>query len=96
MQPIQLGEIKISRVVESEGLTPAGFLLPGATEEILQANAEWMSPHFYDPAKGMLMMSIHSFILRTRHHTILVDTMCQDTLDERATRIRLPARDQIE
>lgn len=74
MQPIHLGDIKISRVTESEGPTPPGFLLPGATEEILRTNAEWMAPHFYDPATGMLMMSIHSFIVRTRHHTILVDT----------------------
>ena len=74
MQPIQLGQITISRVVETEGPTPAGFLLPGATEEILRSHADWMAPHFYDPASGKLVMSIHSFIVRTRHHTILVDT----------------------
>ena len=74
MQPIQLGEINISRVTESEGPTPPHFLLPGATEEMLQANAHWMAPHFFQPESGMLVMSIHSFIVRTRHHTILVDT----------------------
>ncbi len=74
MKPIQLGDISISRVVESEGPTPAGFLLPDATEDNLRLHAEWMAPHFYDPQSGKLLMSIHSFILRTRHHTILVDT----------------------
>ena len=60
MQPIDVGDIQIFRVTESDGPTPAGFLLPGATEEILRANADRMAPHFYDPSTGMLNMSIHS------------------------------------
>ncbi|MCZ6557574.1 MAG: MBL fold metallo-hydrolase [SAR324 cluster bacterium] len=74
MNTIELGGITISRVVESEGPTPVGFLLPDASEETLRPHATWMAPHFYDPESGKFIMSIHSFIVRTRHHTILVDT----------------------
>jgi glyoxylase-like metal-dependent hydrolase (beta-lactamase superfamily II) len=74
MQPLQFGKINVSRVVESEGPTPPGFLLPDASQDGLRGHADWMAPHFFDPATGKLIMSVQTFILRTRHHTILVDT----------------------
>ena len=74
MDTITLGEFRISRVVESEGATPVGFLLPGITEDMLATHEKWLAPHFYDPASGDLVMSIHSFIVKTPRHTILIDT----------------------
>jgi glyoxylase-like metal-dependent hydrolase (beta-lactamase superfamily II) len=34
----------------------------------------WLSPTYYDTQSKRLLMSIHSWLLRTRHHTVLVDT----------------------
>jgi glyoxylase-like metal-dependent hydrolase (beta-lactamase superfamily II) len=34
----------------------------------------WAAPRFYDPQAHRLLLSIQTFVLRTRHHTILVDT----------------------
>ena len=74
MKTIEIGGITISRVVESEGPTPPGFVLKEPAEEALRAHGSWMAPHFYDPESGKLVMSVHTFIVRTKHHTILVDT----------------------
>ncbi len=74
MKTIEIGGITISRVVESEGPTPPGFVLKEPSEEVLRAHGSWMAPHFYDPESGKLVMSVHTFIVRTKHHTILVDT----------------------
>jgi len=74
MKPVSIGEISISRVVESEGPTNPRFLIPDATPEALARHVDWLAPHFYDPAVERFKMSIHSFVVRTPHHTILVDT----------------------
>lgn len=74
MQPLTLGKIHVSRVVEVEGPTSPRFLFPDLTPEDLRPYLQWLAPHFYTPADDRLRMSIHSFIVRTPHHTILVDT----------------------
>src|SRR3546814_2631992 len=33
-----------------------------------------MEPHFYDRGAGKFMSSIHSWVIRTKHHLIVVDT----------------------
>jgi len=68
-----IGDISVTRVVESEGaFAPVDFLLPGFTNELLQAN-RWLQPSFVDDA-NRVMMSFHSYVLRTPRHTILVDS----------------------
>lgn len=67
-----IGDISVTRVVESEGsFAPIDFLLPGVTSELLQAN-RWLRPDFVDDANNVVM-SFHSYVLRTPRHTILVD-----------------------
>ena len=71
---IDLGEITIHRIVEQEGpiFAPLEFF-PTLTPELLQENLSWLSPTFIDPATGKLVMCIQSHLVRTPHHTILVD-----------------------
>ena len=67
-----IGDISVARVVEAEGaFAPVDFLLPGFDPEILQAQ-RWLQPDFVDYA-GLVVMSFHSFLLRTARQTILVD-----------------------
>ncbi len=74
MKPITLGNLTVSRVIEMEGpLMPPSHLLPDATTEEVETHRHWLAPHFLDP-EGTLIMSIHTYVVRTRHHTILVDT----------------------
>jgi len=77
MKQIQFGDVTIFRVVELEGANSHRFsqsLFPDLTEEVLAPHRDWLAPHFLEPETGKLVMSIHSFVVRTRHHTILVDT----------------------
>lgn len=70
-----LGDVLIQRVVEAEGpFLPVREFLPGVTEEILAASREWMEPHALDPATGRLVFCFQSYVVRTPHHTILVDS----------------------
>jgi glyoxylase-like metal-dependent hydrolase (beta-lactamase superfamily II) len=67
-----IGDIRVARVVENEGpFAAVDFLLPGFTPELLKEQ-RWLTPAFVDPELRVLM-SFHSYVLRTRHHTILVD-----------------------
>lgn len=68
-----LGKFRIDRVVEYEGPFIAPIdLFPDYDPEVLDAIREW-SPPLLD-AHGKMLMSFHSFVLRTGRHTILVDT----------------------
>ena len=67
-----IGDIEVTRVVEAAGsFAPVDFLLPGFNPEILQRH-RWLQPGFVDAAM-QVVMSFHSYLLRTTRHTILVD-----------------------
>lgn len=68
----QIGDVRISRVVEAEGPTPGTFLFADATPERLLQHA-WLKPHFLTE-EGMLISSIHAFVLESQGKTIVVDT----------------------
>ena len=74
MKTIQLGDIRIDRIVESESpLFEPTFLLPDATPEAIDPDRDWLEPRFIDPASKKLIMSFHSYLIRTPRKTILVD-----------------------
>ena len=70
-----VGEIEVLRIEESLG---PGFqpnvLLPDWNAKDVEPHMPWLAPTYYDPAQDKLISSIHSWVLRTRHHTILIDT----------------------
>jgi glyoxylase-like metal-dependent hydrolase (beta-lactamase superfamily II) len=51
----------------------------------LRAHPDLAGPRLVDPATGHLVFSFHSFVIRTGHHTILIDT-CLGNDKERPTR----------
>jgi glyoxylase-like metal-dependent hydrolase (beta-lactamase superfamily II) len=71
---IVLGDITIDRIVEQEGpfFSVAAFF-PSLTKELLDENRSWLQPHFLD-AQDQLMLCIQSYLVRTPHHTLLIDT----------------------
>ena len=73
MQPIALGRIRISAVVERAGPTRPTWLLPDAAPEAVERHRAWLSPHFLDE-RGRFLQSIHSFVIQTPGLTALVDT----------------------
>src|SRR3546814_12842922 len=74
MKKIVVGAVEITRVEES--LAPSfepAFLFPEWRPEYLEQYG-WMEPPFYDRGAGKFMSSIHSWVIRTKHHLIVVDT----------------------
>src|SRR3546814_4550868 len=70
MKKIVVGAVEITRVEES--LAPSfepAFLFPEWRPEYLEQYG-WMEPHFYDRGAGKFMSSIHSWVIRTKHHLI--------------------------
>jgi len=74
MMPRRLGDITIARIVEREepAFTMSG-LLPDATPETLAPYRHWLEPKALDPATGLLILPIQSYVVRTRRHNILID-----------------------
>jgi glyoxylase-like metal-dependent hydrolase (beta-lactamase superfamily II) len=75
MGTFALGNITIGRVAEIElPAFPALEFLPAATPAMLEEARRAMPGRF--SADNKLIMSFHSFVLRTGRHTIVVDTCC--------------------
>lgn len=71
---IELGEIKIRRIVEQEGpFFPVHDFFPKFTPEMMAENSHWLQPRFVDK-DGMLVLCIQSYVIETPHHKILVDS----------------------
>ena len=83
---IKLGEITIHRVVEQEApiFAPLEFF-PTLTPELLAENLPWLSPKYIDPATGKVVLCVQSYLVRTPHHTILVNS-CVGNHKPRPTR----------
>jgi glyoxylase-like metal-dependent hydrolase (beta-lactamase superfamily II) len=70
----RLGDIAIARIVEREEPAFAvADLLPDATAEKLAPHRRWLEPKALDPATGLLILPIQSYVVRTRRHNILID-----------------------
>jgi glyoxylase-like metal-dependent hydrolase (beta-lactamase superfamily II) len=72
MHQWQIGDVKITRIIEMETTGGSRFILPDATRDACQA-IEWMQPHFMDE-QGNLIMSVHALVIDTCTRRILVDT----------------------
>jgi len=68
----QVGDFKVTRIVEMEVAGGTKFILPDATREAALELA-WMQPHFMN-AEGALIMSIHALVVDTGDRRIIVDT----------------------
>lgn len=75
-QSWQVGEVRITRIVELEIGGGTRFILPDATPDACQP-LDWMAPHFMKP-DGTLVMSVHALVIELgaggTERRILVDT----------------------
>lgn len=75
MRTLQVGDVTIQKVVEAEAPTyPVGILLPSLPEDAVARHRSWLEPAHLDPVSGLLVLSFHSFVVRTPKHLIVVDT----------------------
>lgn len=69
------GDVQVDTVVEHVGPFANPLeMLPEATPEVIDRHTSWMAPDHFDPASGEFVMAFQSYLIRTPHHTILVDT----------------------
>jgi glyoxylase-like metal-dependent hydrolase (beta-lactamase superfamily II) len=71
----KIGDVSVTRVNElyGPGFTPA-LLFPDWHPDVLVAHRDLLIPHCFSEADGCFISSIHTWVLRTRHHTILIDS----------------------
>ena len=75
MKPLRIGDVSISKVIELDrSATPIGFMLPDSTPERIAAQRDWLGPELVDPVTGAHRSTIHSYVVRTPWHTVLIDT----------------------
>ncbi|MBR0719852.1 MBL fold metallo-hydrolase [Bradyrhizobium liaoningense] len=70
-----VGDLTIQRVIEQETtFLPALELLPGLSPEVLAENRAWMQAAKALDDQDTLILCFQSYVVRTPHHTILVDS----------------------
>ncbi len=74
-----LGQITVESILEfsSADFDPLAFF-PETTPEDWGRHRSWMEPSALEPSSGLLILTMQSFLVRTRHHTILIDTCVGD------------------
>lgn len=73
MSQWEIGDVKISRVIEFQTQWDGTMLLPNATGDAVKKERDWLYPAFSDEA-GKLRMSIHSLVIESLGKRIIVDT----------------------
>ena len=68
-----IGDVRVTRIVESDTTFSIYDLLPAATSEALTLHKHWLQPHFIDD-EGQIKISFHSLVVESRDKVIVVDT----------------------
>lgn len=70
-----VGDLTLHRVIEQEtAFLPATDMLPGLTAEVLGENRAWMRRAKALDDNDVLILCFQSYVIKTPHHTILVDS----------------------
>jgi glyoxylase-like metal-dependent hydrolase (beta-lactamase superfamily II) len=70
-----LGDLTLHRIIEQEAtFLPALDMLPDLTPELLAENRPWMRQAGALDASDVLILCFQSYVVKTPHHTILVDS----------------------
>ena len=71
MHKWQVGDVKVTQIVELTTASLGPHLLPQATPELM-ADIEWMTPFLDD--RHRLVLSMHALVVESQGQTIVVDT----------------------
>jgi glyoxylase-like metal-dependent hydrolase (beta-lactamase superfamily II) len=70
-----VGDLTIDRIIEQETtFFPALELFPTLTPDLLAQNRDWMRKAGAIDAEDVLILCFQSYVVRTPHHTILIDS----------------------
>jgi glyoxylase-like metal-dependent hydrolase (beta-lactamase superfamily II) len=75
MSTWSLGPVTVTRIEEmlGYGSFPPSQYFTGFERAVLERNLDWLVPRHYVPEKDAIITSVHSWLIRTPHHTILLD-----------------------
>ncbi|MCX8133498.1 MAG: MBL fold metallo-hydrolase [Roseococcus sp.] len=75
MKRLQIGDISITSLIERDGpwRRPEDFFL-GYDSAAQAGNIARLAPEVFDHASGKMVITYQTFVVRTPHHVILVDT----------------------
>ncbi|MCB1741059.1 MAG: MBL fold metallo-hydrolase [Gammaproteobacteria bacterium] len=75
MKTQDLGEVSICSIIERDGpWRKPQAMFPRADRERTLAHLSRLPPYVYDAASDLLVITYQTFVVRTAHHTILIDT----------------------
>jgi glyoxylase-like metal-dependent hydrolase (beta-lactamase superfamily II) len=70
-----LGTTTIQRIVEQVGPFFDGkTFFPDLTDAMLDEHRSWLEPRYFEPGTGKVILMVQSYLVRTPHHTILIDS----------------------
>lgn len=72
-QAWKIGDVTVTRLVETVSAVPPQILYPNASLETLSDELDWLQPHFID-SEGRMLLSIHSFLVKSQGMRIVIDT----------------------
>ncbi len=76
MQRWKIGSAVVTRIEEQlgPGSFPPSQYFSGFEPEVLERNLDWLVPNHYQPEADAIVTSVHSWLIQTARHTILLDT----------------------
>lgn len=81
----QLGDLTLARAVEMVMPFDRQMFFPETTPADWAPHQGWLQPEAMDPQSGAVLFTVQSYVVRTAHHTILIDS-CVGNHKERANR----------
>jgi len=101
MSKRKIGDILVDLAIEmpiDDGF-PAEVLVPSLQQEVVDEHRDILVPFCINPVTNGLKLSIHTWIVKTAHHTILIDTCCGNNKDrpafELAHQLNLPYLERL-
>ena len=75
MDRLTIGDATVVRVEEmvDTTFTAKGFF-PDFDPEALRPHMPWLAPRYYIPDRDALVFSMHSWVVKTGRHTVIIDT----------------------
>ena len=73
MKPQIFGDVSVEKVIDMIEPFDAARAYPIDDLSPAQDYREWLAPHFFDFDIQAIILSFHSYVIRTPYHTILVD-----------------------
>ena len=78
LQSWKIGDATVTKIVDMIEPFSASRAYPDADLSEFDKHRDWLTPYFYDPAQKAIILSFHSYLVRTGKHTILIDTCIGD------------------